>query len=203
MTHLGDRVTELVDGQLGPDATERAHAHLARCMPCREAVETERLMKTRLAALAGPAPSADLVGRLLTIGAPAADPLRPAGEQDGERPVRGVRPAPASAPDRPAGSRPGRTRPAGRSGNPQNGPRPFARRPRPTRPRRLAVAVFGALSVVGVGAAGLTFSTAPLSPGAAVPPFATFVVEHATTTRDLPFVDVPASWLSDKDDPDR
>ena len=42
MTHLGDRMTPLVDGQLPVDATERAHAHLASCDGCREAVETER-----------------------------------------------------------------------------------------------------------------------------------------------------------------
>jgi hypothetical protein len=48
MSHLGDKVTALVDGQLTIEATERAHGHLAGCRECRDMVEAERLMKARL-----------------------------------------------------------------------------------------------------------------------------------------------------------
>lgn len=76
MTHLGDRVSALVDGQLPLDAVERAHAHLAHCRGCRDAVEAERLMKGRLSCLPAPEPASDLVGRLLAMGGPAG-PLPP------------------------------------------------------------------------------------------------------------------------------
>jgi hypothetical protein len=91
--------------------------------------------------------------------------------------------------DRPAVRPPGRQ--ARRSGSTGPG------RPRPRRPGRLAVAaVFGALSMVGVGVAGLVVSgsgNAPASP-ALNPPVDTFVIDHARTTSNLPFVDVPAGW---------
>ena len=71
MTHLGERVSDLVDGQLPPEAAERAFAHLASCQGCRDQVEAERLMKARLAALALPTPREDLVHKLLAMGGPA------------------------------------------------------------------------------------------------------------------------------------
>ncbi|MDQ1290101.1 MAG: hypothetical protein QG622_3667 [Actinomycetota bacterium] len=70
MTHLGERVSALVDGQLPIDALERAHSHLARCRECRDAVEAERLMKVRLSCLPEPGPEAGFLGRLVAIGAP-------------------------------------------------------------------------------------------------------------------------------------
>jgi hypothetical protein len=76
VTHLGERVSALVDGQLPVDAIERAHAHLANCRDCRDAVEAERLMKARLSCLPAPGPGADLVARLLAMGGPAG-PLPP------------------------------------------------------------------------------------------------------------------------------
>ncbi len=71
MTHLGERISDLVDGQLPAEAAERAYAHLASCYGCRDQVEAERLMKARLAALALPSPRDDLVQRLLAMGGPA------------------------------------------------------------------------------------------------------------------------------------
>jgi hypothetical protein len=70
VTHLGERVSDLVDGQLPPDAVERAHAHLVRCRECRDAVEAERLLKARLASLQGPAPEIDFLGRLMAMAEP-------------------------------------------------------------------------------------------------------------------------------------
>lgn len=227
MAHLGDRVAALVDGQLPPDAVERAHAHLAGCRPCREAVEAERLMKARLAALRGPGPDAEFLQRLLAMGGPNG-PLPPrAGHVPGmPRPPAVALPwadavasgAPVEAPvlvdavqavdavrsvdvlipvpvagaaagDRPAGRRP--VRQVVRAGSTGPG------RPAPRQRTRLAVAaVFGALSVVGVGIAGLAAGVSGDSPASptVVPPIDTFVVDHVRTTGDLPFVDVPAGW---------
>lgn len=49
--HLGDRVSALLDGQLPPEDEERAWAHVHRCHPCRDLVEREGWVKTRLAGL--------------------------------------------------------------------------------------------------------------------------------------------------------
>jgi len=57
VTHLGERVSALLDGQLSVEATERAMMHLAGCRDCRGAVEFERLTKARLVCLSGPAPT--------------------------------------------------------------------------------------------------------------------------------------------------
>lgn len=67
MGHLGTRVSALLDGQLPPDEAERAWAHVHACHFCRDQVEREGWVKTRLAGLsyaAGSAPE-HLKGSLL------------------------------------------------------------------------------------------------------------------------------------------
>jgi hypothetical protein len=49
--HLGDRVSALLDGQLAPAESERAWQHVHGCHVCRDAVEREGWVKTRLAGL--------------------------------------------------------------------------------------------------------------------------------------------------------
>ena len=67
MTHLGSRVSALVDGRLGPEEEERCWTHVHGCHPCRDLVEQEGWVKTQLAQLSlGPAPtSRDLKSSLL------------------------------------------------------------------------------------------------------------------------------------------
>jgi len=70
--HLGSRVSLLLDGRLGAGETERAWAHVHTCYACRDAVEREGWLKTRLACLQhdpGPVPPR-LKGSLL-------EPVRP------------------------------------------------------------------------------------------------------------------------------
>ena len=64
--HLGSRVSALLDGQLPADEAERAWGHVHACHACRDLVEREGWVKTRLAGLddEGPAP-ATLKGALL------------------------------------------------------------------------------------------------------------------------------------------
>ena len=67
--HLGTRVSALLDGQLSAEETERAWAHVHTCHSCRDLVEHEGWVKTRLAGLsfdAGPAPE-HLKGSLLGV----------------------------------------------------------------------------------------------------------------------------------------
>ena len=49
--HLGSRVSALLDGRLPPAEEERAWAHVHECHPCRDLVEREGWVKTRLAGL--------------------------------------------------------------------------------------------------------------------------------------------------------
>lgn len=56
--HLGTRVSALLDGQLPPDEAERAWAHVHACHSCRDQVEREGWVKTRLAGLSFSAGSA-------------------------------------------------------------------------------------------------------------------------------------------------
>jgi anti-sigma factor RsiW len=72
--HLGPRVSALLDGQLSAEESERAWEHVHACHSCRDQVEREGWVKTRLAGLsyaAGPAPE-HLKGSLL--GGPHAMP---------------------------------------------------------------------------------------------------------------------------------
>jgi len=67
--HLGARVSALLDGQLPPAEAEEAWAHVYDCHTCRDLVEREGWVKTRLAGLSGgtgPA-SSDLKGSLLNL----------------------------------------------------------------------------------------------------------------------------------------
>lgn len=65
--HLGNRVSALLDGQLGPDEAERAWQHVHGCHVCRDAVEREGWVKSRLAGLTwgSEAAPAHLKGSLL------------------------------------------------------------------------------------------------------------------------------------------
>jgi hypothetical protein len=72
--HLGTRVSALLDGQMSPADEERAWEHVHSCHQCRDAVEHEGWVKTRLATIQyaeSPAPSS-LKGSLLVRGLIAA-----------------------------------------------------------------------------------------------------------------------------------
>ena len=49
--HLGERVSALLDGQLSPAEEDRAWGHVHACHQCRDQVEREGWVKTRLAGL--------------------------------------------------------------------------------------------------------------------------------------------------------
>ncbi|MFI0422501.1 anti-sigma factor family protein [Spongiactinospora sp. 9N601] len=76
MSHLGERVSALVDGELGHSERDRALAHLTFCTDCRAEVEALRALKSRLRALDGPAMPADLTMSLLRMSEPGG-PLPP------------------------------------------------------------------------------------------------------------------------------
>lgn len=204
MSHLGEKVSALVDGQLSVEATERAYAHLAHCRDCRDLVETERLLKSRLTCLPDPAPGADLVGRLLALGGPSGPlPPRPGHVPGSPRPVPVALPAltaarsagaPAASAARPAplgGFGRGR---AARIGVPRPSTysaassRPAGRSTAPRR-ARLAGAVLGALGVVSAGVTGLVLA-APDSPRPVQTPPDTLVAQFPAQTRSPVSIDV-------------
>jgi anti-sigma factor RsiW len=67
--HLGARVSALLDGQLSQAEADEAWAHVYACHACRDLVEREGWVKTRLAGLSGDvgAASPDLKGSLLNL----------------------------------------------------------------------------------------------------------------------------------------
>jgi hypothetical protein len=69
VSHLGDRVAALVDGELDHESRDRALAHIATCDACRAEVDAERRLKARIRSLSEPELTADLRLRLLSVAA--------------------------------------------------------------------------------------------------------------------------------------
>jgi len=76
MSHLGERVSALIDGELGHSERERALAHLTFCADCRAEVDALRALKARLRAMESPGMPVDLTMALLRMSGPG-DPLPP------------------------------------------------------------------------------------------------------------------------------
>lgn len=66
MSHLEERLSAFVDGELGHSDRERVLSHLAGCETCRFEAEMLRRIKQRLCALGTPEPAPDFLGRLLS-----------------------------------------------------------------------------------------------------------------------------------------
>ncbi len=170
MSHLGHRISALVDGELGHAARERALAHVAHCDECRATLEAERSVKDLLAASVAPLPSGAVLASLQALARPG-NPVPPRARSMPQGPVVPVLPPPGRAP---RGSRADSRRPV--AGGPAG--RGTARRS--TRARYAAV---GALSVAGL-VLGTAFAAGGprQSPSPVVPPAAELTVEHDVTT---------------------
>ncbi|MFI1162647.1 zf-HC2 domain-containing protein [Streptomyces sp. NPDC020801] len=62
--HLGDRLSALVDGELGHETRERVLAHVATCPKCKAEVDAQRRLKNVFAEAAPPPPSESFLARL-------------------------------------------------------------------------------------------------------------------------------------------
>jgi anti-sigma factor RsiW len=62
MTHLGQRLSALIDGELDPSERERVLIHMTRCGSCRDEVAAMRMLKRRMSALGEAAAGAALTG---------------------------------------------------------------------------------------------------------------------------------------------
>ena len=183
MSHLGDRLSALVDGELGGAELDRAHAHLAGCEQCRAEAAELRALKKKLRGLMDGAPAeAAMTRRLIAMTGPGG-PMPP--RRRLLRVVPGRRPTAG-----PASSRPG----SGPTAEPRSA---FRLRPSARRRRYL---VLGTVSlVVGLGTAAFTVGGGgDAAPGPKVtPPVEMYSVEHAITTGEVPFPAPTAGPSSD------
>jgi anti-sigma factor RsiW len=165
MSHLGDRLSALVDGELDGAERDRAHAHLASCEQCRIEAADLRALKRKLGALLSRAPAeAAMTRRLVAMTGPG-----------GPLPPRLRRPRLATAMPRTA---------MPRTAMPKD-----LRRPGTRRAVRRRYLVFGAVSlVVGLSTAAFTAGGSGAAPGPRItPPVEMYSVEHAIITGEVPF----------------
>src|ERR1700744_1395096 len=84
MSHLGDRLSALVDGELDGAELDPAHAHLASCEHCRAGAAGLRTLKPQLRGLTDGAPSeAAMTMRLIAMTGPGGP--RPSRRQRARR----------------------------------------------------------------------------------------------------------------------
>jgi anti-sigma factor RsiW len=69
VSHLGRRLSALIDGELSHSQRERVLAHLARCQPCRGEAAALRALKQRMHALGEATAGTALTDRLVALGA--------------------------------------------------------------------------------------------------------------------------------------
>lgn len=77
MTHLGEFLSALVDGELSGTELDRANAHLAACGACRVEAQALRQLKRQLRALAEVADADGMTARLLAMAGEQAVPAGP------------------------------------------------------------------------------------------------------------------------------
>ncbi|WP_329519660.1 anti-sigma factor family protein [Spirillospora sp. NBC_01491] len=200
MSCLGERLTALVDGELGHEERDRALAHLAACARCRTEADELRRLKSRLRSLsdlppsdgADALPSADFLTRLRSLGEAAepeetTQPTRPL--RSANRPARPAAARPTAA--RPAAARPAATRPTPAARPRDNRPaaRPAAAVGQARRqPRRRYLAVGAATLFLGLGTVSYVAGGGQEAP-TVTPAFDRFAVEHALTSGDSPLTD--------------
>jgi anti-sigma factor RsiW len=181
MSHLGDRLSALVDGELDGADLDRANAHLARCEQCRTEAAELRQLKRKLRDLMtrelvdGAPAEAAMTSRLVALTGPGGPvPVRP-GPRSRRRRLRVV-----------PGRRPGADLQVSRTGHPGH---PGTRRAwLGARHRRYLM--LGTVSlVVGLGTAAFTAGGGgDAAPGPRItPPVEMYSVEHAITTGEVPF----------------
>jgi anti-sigma factor RsiW len=163
MSHLGERLSALVDGELGGAERDRAYAHLASCAQCRAEAAQLRALKQKLRSLVEGAPAeAAMIRRLISMTGPGG-PLPPR-----RRLLRVV--------------------PARDGGSSRRSTGPRSRRPRPAHRRRYVL--LGTVSLlVGLGTAAFTAGGGgQAAPGPRItPPVELYSVEHAIITGEVPF----------------
>jgi Putative zinc-finger len=78
MSHLGERLSALIDGELADGERDRVLAHLAGCDACRQDAIALRALKQRMHSLGEAMVDAALTGRLMAVGRPGEQSPWPA-----------------------------------------------------------------------------------------------------------------------------
>jgi len=179
MSHLGDRLSALIDGELNAAERDRVHAHLAGCAECRAEANELRALKKELRDLGDVPPGDGLTRRLIGIAEPGAPvpPRRQARRMTGSsaRPRPGFRTVPGAvgAPG-PASRPPSRPVPVRGPGH------------RRHRARYLALGVVSC-AVAGLSVTAFTMGGGQQTPGPRITPqVQLYSVQHALTTGQLP-----------------
>jgi anti-sigma factor RsiW len=176
VSHLGELVSALVDGELSGAELDRANAHLAACGACQAEANSFRELKLELRALAGSADPEGLTRRLLAL--PDAGSAVTA--------VRTSQPGPGYDPRRRLAREP-----AGEDALAA----PYAAGPRgaATGRRRGRYLLWSTVSLVVVGIGGAAFGMGGANTGSTepriTPQYEVFDVEHAVTSGDVPYAD--------------
>lgn len=193
--HLGERLSALVDGELGAAEHESALIHLAKCEPCRFEADMMRRLKRRLHGLSEPEPDLDFMGRLTELsrdpegtGRGPSDPPFGAGPPLGSsRPIGGFPPGGSLTAEAVAGpstaAGPAEEQRASRPEDRGRGERWSQLLP-PFPGGRYAVAGFAvATALLGSAfVAGGDTQDAPV----VEPRLSDYAVEHAVTSRHIP-----------------
>ena len=81
MSHLGQRISALIDGELSDSERDRVLTHIAGCDACRQEAVALRALKQRMHSLGEAMVDAALTGRLMAMAIPpdARPPWRPRG----------------------------------------------------------------------------------------------------------------------------
>ena len=158
MSHLGDRLSALVDGELDGAERDRAYAHLASCEQCRTEAADLRALKQKLRTLISGVPAeAAMTRRLIAM-------TGPGGPLPSQR--RLLRPV--------AGREIRRPGPRGSAGNAH-------------RRRYLVLGTVSLVVGLGT-AAFTVGGSGEAAPGPRItPPVEMYSVEHAITTGEVPF----------------
>jgi hypothetical protein len=90
-SHLGQRLSAFIDGELSHHQRERVLAHLAHCVPCRQEAAALRTLKQRMHALGEATADTALTDRLIAVaGVAGPSPWRRRPRLGGRRPVLGT-----------------------------------------------------------------------------------------------------------------
>jgi len=185
MTHLGDLLSALIDGELSGAELDRANAHLAACGACRVEAHALRRLKHELRSLAEPAGVTDadqITGRLLAMATKAAPDAQVPRQREG---------GDSGDPVDLGGRRPRRLRVTGRRAG--SGPYAVTARGRRAarRRRRGRYVLWTTLSliVIGIGTASFGMGGGGSTGPKVTPQLEVFDAQHAVTSGDVPFAD--------------
>jgi anti-sigma factor RsiW len=179
VSHLGELLSALVDGELSGAELDRANAHVAACSACRVEANALRRLKHELRALADVTDSCDMTRRLLALNGQDGQPA-PAGQ---------AAPVQARQLGRESGQR-RRVRAAG--GHSMADPYSALPSGRLVGRRRGRYVLWSTLSlvVVGIGTAAFGMGGGAASTGPQITPqLEVYDIQHAITSGDVPFED--------------